>query len=524
MAGERARLLRESAALWRGPLSPAPVYYRIDPDVAGEGPRVWFAARPEDLVAPGTAAWPPAVAVQLLGRGVTVPLSPYDGVFQLACGTSLRIAGGRVRLDMRELDIKALTDMADEAMPASADPGDRIAAALGLAMAHASAGGDLDGSSGDLTGSGEVIGGQIFPLREDVPSGVVVVGDGGGLGAAALVSAAGLATPRVHVHVDVPVLDRRRGRIQDSVLPAERGKDLRIVDASGQWARDMTNGPPPVGADPWRPGLDLLREAGLAGARVASGQGLTALFTGGRPPGGRLGRGWQMLRFATPPAQLDGLPWWRAWRPKTWPRATPAPAVSPVYRDWLLPPVQGLASQVSAGHAYTHLIPAGSPPLVQSIIGTVAGLLESSEPSWNDPVPRAVPALIAVHPLVVGTALSLASRGQLAGGFRDGRFVDAPLLRTLLPPRWRAADVWVYDRQRLLAASVAVRRLATRAQREALAEQVSGSPWIDVPQLRLVLADRDAMLAHAVRLHSLMAALGCYRDTLAAHPVPETPA
>jgi hypothetical protein len=517
VAGERARLLRESAALWRGPLSPDAVYYRVDPGVAGGDPRVWFAARPEDLVAPGAAAWPPAVAVQLLGRGVTVPLSPYDGVFQLACGTSLRVAGGRVRLDMRELDVKALTGMADEATPASGDPGDRIVAALGLAMADASPG-------GELAGSGEVAGGRAFPVRDDGPPGVAVVGDGGGLGAAALVSAAGLATPRLHVHVGVPVLDRRRGRVQDSVLPAERGKDLRIVDASSQWAQDMAAGPPPVGADPWRPGLELLREAGLEGARVASGQGLTALFTGTLPPQGRLGRGWQMLRFAAPPAQLDGLPWWRAWRPKTWPRPAPPPAAPAVCRDWLLPPVQGLASQVSAGHAYTHLIPAGSPPLVQSIIGTVAGLLESSEPSWNDPVPRATPALIAAHPLVVGTALSLASRGQLAGGFRDGRFVDAPALRALLPPGWRAADVWVYDRQRLLAASVVGRRLATRAQREALAEQVSGSPWVDVQQLRLVLADRDAMLAHAVRLHALMAALGCHRGVLAAHPVPETPA
>jgi hypothetical protein len=261
-----------------------------------------------------------------------------------------------------------------------------------------------------------------------------------------------------------------------------------------------------------------LTEAGLSGTRLASGQGLAALFTSVRPPRGRLGPGWRMLTFAASPVQLDGQPWWRAWKPKT-SQAAAGSAAPAADRDWLAPQVQGLAATVSAGHTRTHLIPDGSPPAVESVITVVASLLENRElPPHNNAPGLHASVLIAAHPLVVGTALSFASRGHLAGAYRDGRAVDAPLLRALLPDQWRAADVTHHDRRRLLAAEVVSRRLATRKQREALLAQVTGSPWIDAGQLERVLADRDAVLGQALKLHALLTTLACHGEALAAVP------
>jgi hypothetical protein len=507
-----------AGTLGRGALSQTRLYYAVSRGAGSADRVVRFSTDLDDLAGVETGArpqvWPAAVAATLAGQPLPMPLTPYEGVFQLACGTTLTVTGGRERLSLHELDLAGLVDHASRLIGRPADPREVVRRALRHAIVDVL---DTAGTDG-------------------------MIGDGGGLGAAALASVGSARLRRLHVHLDVPVLDRRRGR-----LPA----DAMVVDGTAHWRR-VVDGPQygfPHDTDPWPPAPELLAHAGLAAVPLLSGAGLARMLAGAPPKAGRLRTGWLQLTTASPFPALFGEPGWRAWHP---PRddgaappprphdhdhdhghdhghghegghghghdggpATAGPGAAGPGRDgwgpggWISPLVEHAGVAVTSGRTTSHLIPAGDDPRdradvvpgAAAVQAVVEGLEHLPPPAPGDP--RLTPVLICAHPVLLGAAVLLARHGRLRVRRGDGYLRTAPLLRALVPDGWRPADVTPEERERLLAAAFVTRRLATRAQRARLLAQVEGSPWIDAARLRAVLADGNGVLADAPALHRL---------------------
>ncbi|TGA94384.1 hypothetical protein [Streptomyces sp. MZ04] len=516
---------REDGVLRRGALSARPVFYITGSSassadsIGGRGadePVLCSAGRAVDVAGPGARVWSAVVAAGLLGGALPVPLTPFEGVLQLACGSGVRVESGRVRLELEALDVAALVAWSWEVTGRGVDPVVRVRRALAYALADAA------------RAAGEC--GQ-----------VLVVGDGGGLGAAALAAVAS-DVARLHVHADVPVLERRARRVT-----AAGGQGVRVVDASAAWREACAGGRPPwpAACDPWSAATPVLAGTGLDGARLVSGAGLAAMFTAPPPAAGWLRGGWRLLSSAAPPAGLEGEPWWRPWRRHQVRRSGRAgppaevhseagagpghhllPVAGPAGRtpgEWLAAEVRRIAAPVTSGHAASHLIPQAGGERGERVPGSecvrvVVDLLEqaASRAFFGGPEPEAAPVLIAAHPVVLGTALSLAADGLLGAVYRDGRRVSAPLLRALLPDGWREADVTPAEREKLLSAAFVTTMLGSERQRAKLLSRVRDSPWVATGPLADTLADPDLVLAHAAGLHRLYVAAARHPEALAA--------
>ncbi|MFL6053926.1 MAG: hypothetical protein ACJ72W_13565 [Actinoallomurus sp.] len=487
-AGRLAQTWADPATgtLGRGALSQTRLFYAVADGPVPEGRLVRFSTDLADLVGPGTAMWAAAVAATLAGDALPMPLTPYEGIFQLACGTTLGTPGGRERLTLDELD---LADLADQARPITGRPTDPREV-VRRALLHA-----VDEALATAGGYG-------------------VLGDGGGLGAAALASVAPAPLRRLHVHLDVPVLDRRRGR-----LPAGTG----VIDATAHWhqACDASWCGSAGDSDPWPPAPDLLRSAGWEAAPFLSGAGLVRLLSGATDAPGRLRTGWRQLTMAAPFPTLFGRPGWRAWSP---PRSDepPPPHTDGDHADhadaalpggWISSAVAQAGVAVTSAGAASHLI-----PIVEDTTGAVPGaeslqaVLDLLERPPRTPGDRRLdPILVCAHPVVLGAAVLLARHGRLRLRRRDGYVQRAPVLRDLVPSGLLPADVTPGARESLLAAAFVARRLGTPERRAALLAQVEGSPWILPDRLRAVLADSARVLAEARALQRLCA-------TAALHP------
>jgi hypothetical protein len=484
-----------AGTLGRGALSQPRLFYSITRGAGSADRVVRFSTDLDDLTGARPAVWPAVVAATLAGRPLPMPLTPYEGVFQLACGTTLSTSGARERLSLHELDLAELVDHASRLIGRPADPRELIRRALRHAVVDV-----LDTSGADG-----------------------MIGDGGGLGAAALAAAGSARLRRLHVHMDVPVLSRRRGR-----LPA----DTIVLDGTAHWRRGCDG--PQYGflhdTDPWPPAAGLLAQSELGSVPLLSGAGLVRLLAGARAKPGWLRTGWLQLTTASPFPVLFGEPGWRAWHP---PRAADAPpadlsdhgdhgdhdgradhagrtdrAGHDAFRSgaWISAAVQEAGAAVTAGPTTSHLIPIGDDPAdvvpgAAAVQAVIEGIERVPPPAPGDP--RLAPVLVCAHPVMLGAAVLLAQHGRLRVRRRDGYPRTAPLLRTLLPSDWQPADVTPEERARLLAAAFVTRRLGTPAQRARLLAQVESSPWIDADRLKAVLSDAGRLLAEAQALHRL---------------------
>jgi hypothetical protein len=308
------------------------------------------------------------------------------------------------------------------------------------------------------------------------------------------------------VHLDVPILDRRRGR-----LPAEAG----VIDGTAHWDRacDAPWSGSAGDGDPWPPTPDLLRSAGWEAAPLISGAGLVRLLSGATDTLGRLRTGWRQLTMAAPFPTLFGRPGWRAWSP---PRSDEPPpphgdgdhgdhGEAAVPGGWISSAVAQAGVAVTSARTASHLIPivddrTGAVPGAESL-QAVLDLLERPPRTPDDR--RLDPILVCAHPVVLGAAVLLARHGRLRLRRRDGYVQRAPVLRDLVPSGLLPADVTPGERQGLLAAAFVTRRLGTPERRAALLAQVEGSPWILPDRLRAVLADSARVLADARALQRL---------------------
>jgi hypothetical protein len=435
-----------AGTLGRGGLSQPRLFYSITRGAGSADRVVRFSTDLDDLTGARPALWPAVVAATLAGQPLPMPLTPYEGVFQLACGTTLSTSGARERLSLHELDLTELVDHASRLIGRPADPRELIRRALRHAIVDV-----LDGAGADG-----------------------VIGDGGGLGAAALAAAGSARLRRLHVHVDVPVLSRRRER-----LPA----DTIVLDGTAHWRRTC-DGPQygfPHDTDPWPPAAGLLAPAELAAVPLLSAAGLVRLLAGAPAKSGWLRTGWLQLTTASPFPALFGEPGWRAWHP---PRTDDPPPPEHTehadhgphhdhdghaedghaedgHRDhaghgdhaglgasrpgaWISAAVEQAGAAVTAGRTTSHLIPIGDDPAdvvpgAAAVQAVIEGLERVPPPAPGDP--RVTPVLICAHPVVLGAAVLLARNGQLRVRRRDGYPRTAPLLRALPPGDWRPADV-----------------------------------------------------------------------------------
>ncbi|MEV5754784.1 hypothetical protein AB0L00_43840 [Actinoallomurus sp. NPDC052308] len=489
-AGRLAQTWADPATgtLGRGALAQMPLYYAVADGTGTEGRLVRFSTDLADLVGSRSEMWSAAVAAALAGEALPMPLTPYEGVLQLACGTTLGTSGGRERLTLDELDLDGLADQARRITGRPTDPRGVVRRALRHAVDEALAAGGGNG----------------------------ILGDGGGIGAAALAAIAPARLRRFHVHLDVPVLDRRRGRLAAGV---------EVIDGTAHWHRacDTPWFGAPGDGDPWPPAPDLLRPAGWDTAPLLSGAGLVGLLTGAAETPGRLRTGWRQLTMAAPFPTLFGRPGWRAWNP---PRGDDPPqgsgdqAARPdafLPGGWISPAVAESGVAVTSARTPSHLVPivddtTGAVPGAASL-QTVLDLLERPPRTPGDH--RLDPVLVCAHPVVLGAAVLLARHGRLRLRRRDGYVHRAPLLWDLVPSGLWPADVTPAEREALLAAAFVTRRLAAPARRAALLAQVEGSPWVLAERLRAVLADSSRMLADARALQRLCV-------TAARHPGPWT--
>ncbi|WP_343884084.1 hypothetical protein [Actinoallomurus spadix] len=491
-AGRLAQTWADPATgtLGRGALSQTRLYYEVTDGPGPDERLVRFSTDLADLAGPRSAMWPAAVAASLAGETLPMPLTPYEGIFQLACGTTLGTSGGRERLTLDEFDLADLADQARRITGRPTDPHEVLRRALRHAVDEALA---FTGAHG-------------------------VLGDGGGFGAAALAAVAPARLRRLHVHLDVPILDRRRGRLAAGV---------KVIDGTAHWHRacDTPWFGSAMDGDPWPPAPGLLRSTAWEATPLLSGAGLVGLFTGPADTPGRLRTGWRQLTMAAPFPTLFGHPGWRAWSP---PRdddpppsqgpGDPADAPDPLRPGgWISPAVAQAGVAVTSARTSSHLVPivddtTGAVPGAASL-QTVIDLLERPPRAPGDH--RLDPVLVCAHPVVLGAAVLLARHGRLRLRRRDGYVHRAPLLRDLVPAGPLPADVTPAEREGLLAAAYVTRRLAAPARRAALLAQVEGSPWVLPDRLRAVLADSRRMLADARALQRLCV-------TAARHPGPPT--
>lgn len=504
-AGRLAQTWADPVAgtLGRGALSQTRLYYSITRGAGSADRIVRFSTDLDDLAGSRSEVWPAVVAATLAGQPLPMPLTPYEGVFQLACGTTLSTSGVRERLSLHELDLAELVDHTSRLIGRPADPREVVRRALRHAVVDVL---DTAGADG-------------------------VIGDGGGLGAAALAAVGSARLRRLHVHVDVPVLDRRRARLPAYTI---------VIDGTAHWRR-VCDGPQ-YGflhdTDPWPPAPSLLAQAELEPVPLLSGAGLVRSLAGTQGKSGWLRTGWLQLTTASPFPTLFGEPGWRAWHP---PRiddpAPPSPPSGDEHPDghehhdghkhpdghghpegghgghgetrpgaWISPAVEHTGVAVASGRTTSHLIPIGDDPDdvvpgAAAVQAVVDGLERVPPPAPGDP--RQAPVLVCAHPVVLGAAVLLAQHGRLRVRRRDGYLRMAPLLRSLLPGDWRPADVTPDERDKLLAAAFVTRRLATPAQRARLLAQVESSPWVDAGRLEAVLSDGGRVLSEAQALYRL---------------------
>ncbi|MEE6261921.1 hypothetical protein [Plantactinospora sonchi] len=441
---------------WRGvarrdPLSQTPVFYRQTADGA-----VLVSTAVEEVTGPDVRPSPPAVATLLMGHPLPSPLTPWEGVFRLPAGATLsRERDGRLRIQLDELDWRTL-------LPPTVDRRKGTTALLHDALTAALA---------------------------DAPTDRVAVSGGPASSVLALIADRTPDTPvPVHVHVDLPLLDRRRGLVQDE-LPVP----IEVTDGTPRWAGDRDGPVPPLPelCDPW--------PACLAGA--ASAYGLNALL----PPADRTTPVQRLLGMLTAeqiPAALWGKPWTAALR------ARPQPGESPVASlglGWLGPDAQAALKTAQAGTGpASHLLPTEPRDrrlhAVANAVTTMLdgrGLSRLDRPGVNHP-----PALVAFHPAVVGAALHRAATGDPAG------------LAELLPGGWRGADPPTGGRDRLYAADHVRHRLATDRDRAALLARVRGSGWVQVEPLTMVLSEPAALLRNSWMLHRLHATVTAFPELL----------
>jgi hypothetical protein len=479
-AGRLARTWADPVAgtLGRGALSQTRLYYSIAGGAGSADRVVRFSTDLDDLAGARPEVWPAVVAATLAGQPLPMPLTPYEGVFQLACGTTLSTYGARERLSLHELDLDELVDHTSRLIGRPADPRELLRRALRHAIVDVL---DTAGTDG-------------------------MIGDGGGLGAAALAAVGSARLRRLHVHADIPVLNRRRDRL---------AADTIVVDSTAHWRRACDG--PQYGflcdTDPWPPAASLLAQVEPAPVPLLSGAGLVRLLAGAQTRSGWLRTGWLQLTTASPFPALFGEPGWRAWWPPRGddqpPPPPPPPEHAPSPDAWISPAVEHEGVAVTSGRTASHLIPAGNDPAGQAdavpTAAPVHAVIEALErvppPAPGDP--RPAPVLICAHPVILGAAVLLAQHGRLRVRRRDGYPHTAPLLRALLPGEWRPADVTPDERDKLLAVAFVTRRLATAAQRARLLAQVESSPWIDADRLEAVLSDGAKVLSNAQALYRL---------------------
>ncbi|HEU5155936.1 MAG TPA: hypothetical protein VFU43_02995 [Streptosporangiaceae bacterium] len=487
-----------AGTLGRGALAQTRLFYSITRGGGSADRVVRFSTDLDDLTGARPEVWPAVVAATLAGRPLPMPLTPYEGIFQLACGTTLSTSGVRERLSLHELELAELVDHASRLVGRPADPRELIRRALRHAVV------DVLGTVGGEGRTGNRGG---------------LVGDGGGLGAAALAAAGAGRLRRLHVHVDVPVLCRRRER-----LPA----DTVVLDGTAHWRRTCDG--PQYGflhdPDPWPPGPGLLAQSDLGSLPPLSAAGLVRLFGGTAGKTGWLRTGWLQLTTAAPFPGLFGERGWRAWHP---PHARGDDEQGGAEgRDeheaarpgaWISAAAERAGVAVASGRTTSHLVPIGNGP-ADAVPGAAAvrAVIEALErvppPAPGDP--RIAPVLICAHPVVLGAAVLLTQDGRLRVRCRDGYPRTAPLLRALLPSDWLPADVTPHERARLLAAAFVSRRLGTHAQRTRLLTQVEHSPWVDVDRLRAVLSDPVRVLSDAQALYRLYVTAAHHPEMLSA--------
>lgn len=455
--------------LGRGALSQVPLFYSVFNN------SVRFSTDLGELIGETAESWPAAVAAALDGAVLPAPLTPYENVFQLACGTALTVTGGRERLALAELD---LTELADRARRLAGRCGP--VATLRCALAHAGA---------------------------DAPDGATagLLGDGGGLGAAAIAESCGDLLRRVHLHVDVPVLEHRRARLAPGAT---------VIDGTRAWLRACSRTGPRYAheADPWPPGPELLEPGRV---RLLSGRALVRALTGPPAGTGRLRTGWVRLAGAPPVPALRGHRGWRAWLPPApSPAAPPPPADAERERlepaGWMSQAARAARAPVGSADAGSHLVPAEG---AGSALGAVIDALESRPlPSRRPDGPE--PVLVSAHPVVVGAIAHLALDGRLHRRLHGGHVDPVPVLHALVPAGWRPADTTPAERDKLLAAAFVTRRLATAEQRARLLARVESSPWIDADRLKAVLADSRKVLFDAPALHRLYVTAERYGEAM----------
>lgn len=450
----------------RGGLSQVPLFYRHVPAVG-----VRFSTTLADLITPGCRPHAGVVAALLGGQGIPVPLTPYRGLLRLAAGTVLSAtAEGQARIGFTQVDWAGLRPSGRSRLTGVVGQG--LAAAVG-------------------------------------ESGAGLVALSGGPASAALyrVAAAGQVRP-VHVHVGVPILERRRVLVDE----------VEVLDGTHRWeaARDAACPPLPHQCDPW-PQVGVLTgaSAGMSG-RVVSGYGLMRLFT---RPATRLSwwrRGWRSLSAELPEEHLLGQAGWRAFHP-------PAPdGHTHDDRDgWLGESLSAIKSSALGGNSGSHLLGGtnGGPEALRQVVGRVVDLVDGlgmADPAAGQPGGGTVAVVYAaLHPAVVGAAVEVAlTEGDLPR-WRAGRAILAPGLTDLAGDAALAPeDVPTSARERLFAADLVGHRLAGASARTQLLAELADSSWVAVDRLKAGLAEPGHRLAHSLVLHRLIALAARYPAAL----------
>lgn len=471
-------------AVGRGPLSPVPLFYGLGPD----GELVVATSLQTVVQATGATPAPMGVAARLTGMNLPAPLTPYRDVYRLPAGVRILVTTKRVRLRQDKVDWEELVPPWSARQRRSSLVAEALRAAL-----------------------------------LELPDGPLALS--GGLGSAALTAVETHGRGQLHVRLDVPVLDRRAGRV------ATAAEGIEVVDGTARWhaARDQVGPPYPEHCDPWM--------AMGAENDAVCGRLLRAIFGPNVDrPRGRLRKGWALLTAEQPPSELAGEKGMRAFTPRRQPTlVSPRVSQRQAQRDpgrlpgWLSRAARSaidlvLASPESGGH----LIPSCSgpqgpfrgalTPLMDALDS--AGIAELGPPDGHQANAGSVPAQVATHPAVLGAALRLRISGRSGRGHHGG----APALRELLPEPWLPADPPASGRERLLAADLVSHRLADPATRQQLLDQAAASGWVQPDALAATLADPDQRLRQSLWLHRLWATVAAYPDTsldLETDPGPE---
>jgi hypothetical protein len=454
----------------RGPLSPVPLFYGLGP---GGDLAVATSIRAV-VTAVGAEPSPMGVVARLAGMPLPPPVTPYREVYRLPAGARIAVAAGRVRLSHDQVDWEELVPPWSTRQQRSA----LVTEALRAALAELPAGWSAQS---------------------------------GGLGSAALAAADAAGRGRVHVRLDVPMLDRR-------IVGATEAVEL--IDGTARWhaMRDAAAPPYPEHCDPWTV-ISAQNDA-------VCGQLLRAIFGPNVDrPRGRLRAGWALVTAERAPGELAGKRGLHAFTPRRQPRLVSArvsqvdaqrdPGRLPAWLSETARSLVGLVMAIPPGGG--HLIPGCSGPqgpfrgallpLMDALDS--AGIAELGPPDGREVPAHEIPAHVASHPAVIGAALRL----RIAGRSGRGHHAGAPALRELLPDPWLPADPPASGRERLLAADLVSHRLADPATRQDLLEQAVASGWAEPASLVAALESPGQRLRQSLWLHRLWATIAAYPDT-----------